>query len=80
MTKIYCDKCNIFTFRRCNRCKGKRLIYLTPPLPKNICALDIETYKTDFSYRKNSKIAIIGLKFFELKPAHGPPKKDGVQL
>lgn len=67
MTKIFCDKCNVFTFRRCKRCNGKRIIYIKPPLPKKICALDIETYKTDFSYRRNSKIAIIGLKFFELK-------------
>ena len=40
--------------------KFKKIVY-----PKNVCFLDIETYKTDLNIKENSKVAVAGLKFYK---------------
>ncbi len=67
MTLTRCTNRHCFGVYRinCKICKDKKTVKTNPEYPKNICALDIETYKTDFSYRKNSRVAIVGLKVFK---------------
>ncbi len=65
MASIFCPNCTFRTRRQCPKCKGKGISNLEFPYPKLVCALDIETYKTDFSYKRNSKIALAGMKIFK---------------
>ncbi len=42
--------------------KSKKIRY-----PKNVCFLDIETHKTNLRIKEDSKVAVVGLKFYKYK-------------